>query len=426
MQFAIALLAIIGCAAAGILPGSEGVKDVVQHWGYITVNETYGANMFYWMFEAQNNPSTAPLVIWLTGGPGCSSELALFFENGPYKVSKNGQTLTNNPYGWNQNANLIYVDNPVGTGFSYVTNTYGYQKSEKGVANELWIFMQKFYQTYPQYANLPFFIIGESYGGHYVPAFAAHVVAQNKAKAGINIPLKGIAVGNGWVDPLVQAGSYAPYAFYNNIISQSTLDEANQDYVQCAADLNKKDYQSAFYDCNGVFSDVVSGTNNINYYDIRKQCNPAPLCYDMSNIVTYLNLPSVRQHLGVGDRTWTTCDGTVYSYFEAKDFERSYLQDLPKILAANVSVLLYNGNEDLICNFYGTAAYANAMKWPGQAGFLKASNHTWTVSGQAAGSARSYGGLTFLVVFQAGHMVPYDQPANALDLLNRVITGKPF
>jgi len=382
--------------------------------------------MFYWMFESQNSPTTDPLVMWLTGGPGCSSELALFFENGPYKVSTDGQTVSPNPYGWNQKANLIYVDNPVGTGFSYVTNTYGYQHSEKGVANELWIFMQNFYQMYPQYANLPFYITGESYGGHYVPAFAAFVVAQNAAKAGMNIPLKGIAVGNGWVDPLIQAGSYAPFAYYNGIISQATLQQANTDYVQCAQDINNKDYSNAFYDCNAVFSDVIDGTNNVNYYDIRKKCNPAPLCYDLSNIVTYLNLPSTRQKLGVGDRTWTTCDGTVYSYFENKDFERSFLKDIPKILATNISVLMYNGNEDLICNYYGTAAYLNIMTWPGQQGFIKANNHTYTVSGNAAGSVRTFGGLTFLVVFQAGHMVPYDQPQVALDIVNRVISNTPW
>jgi len=286
--------------------------------------------------------------------------------------------------------------------------------------------MQGFYQLYPQYANLPFYVTGESYGGHYVPAFAAYVVQQNAAKKGMNIPLKGIAVGNGWVDPLIQAGSYAPYAYFHGIIDKSTLDQANADYVTCADDIKRKDYASAFFDCNGVFSDVVEGTDNVNYYDIRKKCNPAPLCYDMTNIVTYLNLPSTRQKLGVGDRTWATCDGTVYSYFEHKDFERSFLKDIPKLLASNVSVVMYNGDQDLICNFYGTSAYLDQMTWPGQNNFIKASNHSYVFNGNSAGSIRTYGGLTFVVVYQAGHMVPYDQPSVALDLVNRVISNTPW
>jgi len=286
--------------------------------------------------------------------------------------------------------------------------------------------MQRFYQLYPQYANSPFYITGESYGGHYVPAFAAHVVAQNIAKAGTYIPLQGVAIGNGWVDPLRQAGSYAPFAFANGLIDQNALNKANQDYIQCAKDINSKQYQNAFFSCNQVFSDVLDAAGNINYYDIRKQCDPKPLCYDLANIGTYLNLPSTRQKLGVGDRTWETCDGTVYSYFEKKDFERSFMKDIPYLLANNQSVVIYNGDEDLICNYYGTAAYLSDMQWPGQDAFAKASNHSYIVANAKAGTARTYQGLTFLVVSDAGHMVPYDQPVVALDIVNRLISGQPY
>jgi len=128
--------------------------------------------------------------------------------------------------------------------------------------------------------------------------------------------------------------------------------------------------------------------------------------------------------LGV-NQTWETCNYDVYSYFESTDFEVSYRDDLP-ILLQNYPVVIYNGNFDLICNYFGEAATLNSMPWPGQQGFLNAANVTWTVNGQAAGSARSYDNLTFVVVYNAGHMVPHDQGQNALDLLNHLLTGKPF
>jgi len=152
--------------------------------------------LFYWMFESQNNPTTDPVVLWMTGGPGCSSELALFFENGPYTVDANGNLIPN-AYSWNKFTNLIFVDQPVGTGFSYANDDYVF--NEALVEEEMYSFLQGFLTMYPQYQSQPFFIIGESYGGHYVPSVALRVVQGNQKQQGIKINLKGIGIGNGWL-----------------------------------------------------------------------------------------------------------------------------------------------------------------------------------------------------------------------------------
>lgn len=376
--------------------------EVQQHYGYITVNATYGANMFYWMFESQSDPKNDPLVLWLTGGPGCSGMLALFFENGPYTVNPD-LSLKDNPYSWNSKANVIWVDNPVGSGYSYVNNPNGYVSNEDEVASELWIFLQQFFKLYPQYKNLPFFITGESYGGHYVPAISNYIQNQNKRNIGIHINLQGLAIGNGWVDPKIQAGSYGPYAYANNLISESDLENAQQDYETCLKDIENGNYDEAFYDCNAVFEDVLEAAGNINFYDIRKQCDPQPLCYDFTDINNYLNLASTKKMLGVpADITWTDCNQTVYIPFENADFEESYRKYIPLLLAGNKSVVIYNGNEDLICNFFGTSAYLSSMQWPGQTAFNNAKNNTWNVNGKSAGTSRSAQGLTFVVVANAG------------------------
>lgn len=81
--------------------------------------------LFYWLFESRNDPVTDPLILWLSGGPGCSSMLALFVENGPYRIVEHGggaavedssRLLRLNPHSWNSNATVIYLDQPAGTG----------------------------------------------------------------------------------------------------------------------------------------------------------------------------------------------------------------------------------------------------------------------------------------------------------------------
>ena len=168
----------------GAPPGSASAYS-----GYVLVNETAGANLFYTLFESQNNAKTDPLVLWLTGGPGCSSELAMLFENGPYNVV-NG-SLVNNPWSWNTNASVLYVDSPVGTGFSYVQASDGFATSEKQIADDLFLMLQAVIGHFPYLSanngssSIPFFIAGESYAGPsfllFVPLLSSLILLSLKA-----------------------------------------------------------------------------------------------------------------------------------------------------------------------------------------------------------------------------------------------------
>lgn len=116
-----------------------------QYSGYFSAggNKEY----FYWFFESRSSPTTDPLTMWLSGGPGCSSMLALFAENGPCKVTSDGTGTTKNAFSWNTKSNLMYVDQPPGTGFSTGTEDSG----EDGVATDMYHFMQAFMSAYSQY-----------------------------------------------------------------------------------------------------------------------------------------------------------------------------------------------------------------------------------------------------------------------------------
>ena len=127
--------------------------------------------MFYWLFPSRRDPDKDPLVIWLTGGPGCSSELALFVENGPMRI-ENGKPVLN-AHSWNNQANLLYVDQPIGTGYSK-GSIFNMPKNEEKVSQQFGIFLKKFYELYPELAKRDLYVT-ESYAGHYIPYIADYI-----------------------------------------------------------------------------------------------------------------------------------------------------------------------------------------------------------------------------------------------------------
>ena len=215
--------------------------DVKQYSGYfkLRTHTTTEANYFYWFFESRSAPATDPVVLWMTGGPGCSSEVALFGENGPCSVNPGGNGTILNGASWNTKANLLYIDQPAGTGFSY---GLGMDHNEAGVAPDMYDFLQQFFAAHPgacrdatplssapsssapspspsphaaalpslaEYVKNDFYTFGESYAGHYVPAVSHEVWKNNKAlPAGATlINLKGVGLGNGLTEPSIQVRS---------------------------------------------------------------------------------------------------------------------------------------------------------------------------------------------------------------------------
>jgi carboxypeptidase C (cathepsin A) len=227
-------------AVPKVLPGQLEPTTWTQYTGYVEVNETAGANLFYWFHGSQSNPSQDPLVLWLTGGPGCSAELAVLFENGPWNVNDKMQ-LTPNPYSWNTGANVLYVDSPAGTGYSYLTNPNDYVTNEFEMADNLYTVLQAFLSMHPEYQTLPFFVFGESYAGHYVPAIAERILKGNSRKSGININFKGLAIGNGMSQPLIQYGEYADFSLSHGLISAAVKEQVDALYAQCKQGLQSGD-----------------------------------------------------------------------------------------------------------------------------------------------------------------------------------------
>uniref|UniRef100_A0A1B0FQK7 Carboxypeptidase n=1 Tax=Glossina morsitans morsitans TaxID=37546 RepID=A0A1B0FQK7_GLOMM len=202
-------------------------EDVESYSGYLTVDPNYNSNMFFWYFPSEEDPAYAPVVLWLQGGPGASSLFGLFAENGPFEFNEDGELGKRN-YTWSKTHNLIYIDNPVGTGFSFTDHEEGYARNEKTVGHNLHEAVQQLYEIFEWSVNSDFWIAGESYAGKYVPALAYHIhKVQNSIDTRTIIPLKGLAIGNGLSDPIHQL-QYGDYLYQLGLIDEHGLIEFNE------------------------------------------------------------------------------------------------------------------------------------------------------------------------------------------------------
>eukprot|EP01024_Parvocaulis_polyphysoides_P028506 TRINITY_DN2576_c1_g1_i5.p1 TRINITY_DN2576_c1_g1~~TRINITY_DN2576_c1_g1_i5.p1 ORF type:complete len:486 (-),score=32.92 TRINITY_DN2576_c1_g1_i5:158-1549(-) len=420
----------------GLLSSNGGVPllDPPQRTaGYFKLNRTFDAQMFYFFFESRNDPQNDPLVLWLTGGPGCASELAIFYENGPFYIQEN-LTLVESEYGWDRSHNMIYVDQPIFTGFSYSDYPRDTEYNEKQVAQDLYEFLEEFLQKHPKFIQNEFFVTGESYGGHYVPAISSKIFNANLNSEGpIKMNFKGFAIGDGYTNPGVQIGQYAQYAYINNLITVEQRDKVNANYPQCKNAVQECNNNGSHSQCVFarelcyifIFGELLRMIGNINYYDIRKECTHPPLCYDFSRLVHYLDQPTVREELGV-DRRFQECSGRVGQDF-AGDIVKNMAGVIPQMLDAGIRVNLYEGDKDFICNWLGNRAWVDQLNWTMSDQWEHVQDVKWKLpNGKSAGTVAKVGPLQFTKIFDAGHLVPMDQPESAYHQIYYFTRNKPL
>ena len=203
------------------LPAPFAARE--SYAGYVTVNESCGSNLFYWFFPAIDGNASAPLLMWLNGGPGSTSMYGLFNEHGPFSVAADGQTLVPRAASWNNHYAMLYVDNPVGTGFSYTEDASCYSENMRDVSQNLYSLLVQFLTAYPDYLSVPFFVTGESYAGKYVPSISHYIHEMNLENPKVRIRLAGLSVGDGLMDPITQVPGYGELLFNEGMASYDEL-----------------------------------------------------------------------------------------------------------------------------------------------------------------------------------------------------------
>uniref|UniRef100_A0A672ZYP1 Carboxypeptidase n=1 Tax=Sphaeramia orbicularis TaxID=375764 RepID=A0A672ZYP1_9TELE len=405
------------------LPGLAKQPSFKQYSGYLSV--AHGKHLHYWFVESQSKPASDPVVLWLNGGPGCSSLDGLLTEHGPFLIQDDGVTLEYNKYSWNQIANVLYLESPAGVGFSY-SDDGNYKTNDTEVSMNNYLALKEFFRLFPEFSTNELFLTGESYGGIYIPTLAERVMEDSK------LNLQGIAVGNGMSSYELNDNSLVYFAYYHGLLG-SQLWADLQSY--CCSDGKCNFYNNPNPNCsNSVIQDIVysSGLNMYNLYKLRGltslhlSVRLDPPCTNSTPSNLYLNNAYVKSALHISPKAldWAICSAEVNLNYRRlyMDVKKQYL----KLLGAlKYRILVYNGDVDMACNFMGDEWFVESLNQQ-----VQVQRRPWVyddVDGrQVGGFIKEFDNIAFLTVKGSGHMVPTDKPIAAYAMFYRFIKKQPY
>ncbi|SGZ53737.1 CIC11C00000000818 [Sungouiella intermedia] len=425
------------------LPGlTENIAEEdrpIMFAGQLELYKENNTHYFFWKFADQNRTPEIEnrTIFWLNGGPGCSSMDGALMEAGPLRINSNNEVIYNEG-SWHKKGDMVFVDQPGGTGFSY---TGQYDTELDQIRFDFLTFLEKYFEVFPEDKHKEITLAGESYAGQYIPYIALGILERNKrVSPEEKYNLKGLLIGNGWISPNRQSLSYLPFAVKAGMISTShpNWQDLLDRHVKCqdlVAGVNDDDTfgASKVVDrvCEGVLNLLLQVTRDYaspgsqecyNMYDYTLK-DSYPSCGmnwppDLPNVNLFLTNPDVMDNINLEHKTkWHECDQAVSNNLKAKNLRPSIVL-FPSILQ-EVPIVLFHGNRDIICNYIGGEDMIAALKWGGQRGFSKdIPIYDWVYDGKVLGYVKSERNLTFVNVFEASHMVPFDIPETSRALMD--------
>lgn len=442
------------------LPSQPSNVSFKQYSGYITTDSQYGRALFYYFVEADvSNPLSRPLTLWFNGGPGCSSlGFGAFEEHGPFRPGTGG-VLIQNPYSWNLESNMLYVESPIGVGFSYSNTSEDYIGwNDTRTAKENLRFIVEWLEEFPQYKDSDLYLTGESYAGHYVPQFAALIVDYNKNPNIKPIKLKAIALGNPLLDLDISVMS-GEYLWSHGAISDETL------WLEKTVCNFSRFFRELFHnrtskECNNVFEriDDEIGPDTDHYDLLSPQClsstaaqqsisegtygrihaklarrrNVVDPCLG-ERILDYLNKPQVQKALHANTTglpfPWGFCLGPLE--YQKENLDMNLIPLVAYLIKQGIPVMLFSGDQDSVIPLTQTRIIANMLVQ--QLKLIPLTKYVpWYSKKQVGGWGQSFGrlrdgknvtSLTFATVRGAAHEVPFTSPSQALTLFRAFLSG---
>ncbi|KAG1822825.1 Alpha/Beta hydrolase protein [Suillus subaureus] len=408
----------------------ETTPNVTQFSGYIDVGTNM--SMWFWFFESRNSPETAPFTLWLNGGPGCSSMIGLFQENGPCLVNADRNSTTLNPYRY---ARIIA---PIGTGFSYGTDAVN---STEAAAPFVWTAFQVLFesQLFSKYASREFIFGTESYGGHYGPSFVTYFEEQNALIASgeidaVPVVVSALMINNGWYDPLIQNIAYLNFATYAPGYGQLQPDDVLKNISDAlygpdgcvvqenacyaagtSAHSNKICRDADNYCIDNVF---VPAVGDYDSYDIRQ--NSSAL-FPPEYYVHYLRKKDVMKKIGAQVKYKECPDAPYEEFVKTGDDARTWLPQLSALANSGMKILIWAGDADMNCNWLGGHASVLAMDWYGNETLHNTPFTNMTINGTPVAAVQNVDNFSFARVYGAGHEVAAFQPQAALEIFSQVV-----
>jgi len=417
--------------------------------GYLNIKETPTKRLHYVLTESQNDPATDPLVLWLNGGPGCSSKQGFLNEVGPVAFIEQTAKLINNPYSWNKKANVFYLDSPAGVGFSIAEREEDYHTNDEISGKDNLSALLDFFEKFPEYKGRDFYVSGESYAGIYIPYIASYVIDHNEtASEDTKINLKGLLIGNGVTDWSIDTTpAMIDFAFQHDLYSVQIREQVEK---HCKDSLES-------FECYRVIFQINESMSGINSYDIYRKCyntphsfNYAPFlqknmsfhkhkgmkflpeeepvlrgdppCTDGVGLNTFLNREEVKKALHVEDLSieYTICGAKFGRTYDQGTKGSYFLYE--KLISNKLKILIYSGDSDAVVPFNGTQKWIKNLQLD-----VIEKNRSWRINNEeVAGYVTVYDGLTFLTVKGTGHMVPQWKRAEAYHMFDSFVFDKDF
>ncbi|XP_019492558.1 PREDICTED: lysosomal protective protein [Hipposideros armiger] len=443
------------------LPGLAKQPSFRQYSGYLKGSGS--KHLHYWFVESQKDPKSSPVVLWLNGGPGCSSLDGFLTEHGPFLIQPDGVTLEYNPYSWNLIANMLYLESPAGVGFSY-SDDKSYATNDTEVAQSNYEALQDFFRLFPEYKNNELFLTGESYAGIYIPTLAVLVMQDP------SMNLQGLAVGNGLSSYEQNDNSLVYFAYYHGLLGNRLWSSLQ---THCCSQNKCNFYDNKDPECVTSLQEVsrIVGNSGLNIYNLYAPCaggvpghlrfeKDTVMVQDLGNIFTrlpvkrmwhqkllrsgvtvhldppctnttapstYLNNAFVRKALHIPEQLprWDMCNFLVNIQYR-RLYQSMYSPYLKLLAKQKYRILLYNGDVDMACNFMGDEWFVDSLNQK-----MEVQRRPWLVdygdSGeQIAGFVKEFSHIAFLTIKGAGHMVPTDMPQAALTMFSRFLNKQPY
>mmetsp|Transcript_9935 Transcript_9935/g.18659 ORF Transcript_9935/g.18659 Transcript_9935/m.18659 type:complete len:697 (+) Transcript_9935:227-2317(+) len=421
---------------------SDNAFPTKHYAGHIPASHNDDKKIFYWLFlpdandtSKVDNESDIPLIIWLNGGPGCSSMDGLWIENGPFRLvppgvsGRNDWNIDINPYSWHKApAYVLYVDQPVGTGLSF-TKLGNYCKNDLEIDIDFHLFLENFMVVYKdlflksdqeklmtddgkemeQYRmKRPFYFSGESHAGHYIPSMMDYILKKNDETSSKSAPLvkfdlKGGAIGNGWVDPYYQY-SASDVAYGAALIDLAQKEELDKREIECRKDLNEGKLASGT--CFDLLSDVIndsagrSAKKKVSVYDNRLWENkgvsrdfppghkyvekylggwsgksyPSDMTIDYKDVLKAIHAD---ESIAAKQR-FEECTDPPYNALAGQD-GLGVRDEVVAILSHrdNPRLLFFNGVNDMICNHVGNERLLDNLPWAHQKEWTLSTRYVW-------------------------------------------------
>ncbi|XP_075034167.1 retinoid-inducible serine carboxypeptidase [Mixophyes fleayi] len=447
MESLVLILLIITPCSLFLSPAQGGVikkTEAKEDWNYVSVRSH--AFMFWWLYYADHptkNYTEVPLVLWLQGGPGGSScGFGNFAEIGPLDTK-----LVQRNSSWVQVANLLFVDNPVGTGYSYTTDSGAFAKDVDTISTDMLVLLKEFFESKPEFQKIPFYIFSESYGGKMAAAIS---LALHKAMTAGSIKCNfgGVALGDSWISPIDSVLTWGTYLYSISLLDEHGLKEVQSSANAVQDALNKGQFVEATELWSRTEDVIEQNTDGVNFYNIltkdslmakntfrtnRKFSNPSlaklyqrhVLHLQTDDLDELMNGP-IRAKLKIipDSVTWGGQSSQVFENMVG-DFMKPVISVVDELLSAGINVTVYNGQLDLIVDTVGQENWVKQLKWKKLDQFKSLQ---WTAlhlpdSRETAAFYKSWDNFNFYWIMKAGHMVPSDQPKTSLKML-RMITNQ--